>query len=390
MSPLILVFAIFVIALCVAVGCAESGSSSKGSAKTSHKSRASVTLRVLVVNEPELVEAINRLRGDWESQGSGPMSATAASWGDLANAKSIDADVVVFPSRYLGELSLRGLLRPVRTNILESEEFKANDLFPLVRQELIRWGGAVMALPLGVHIATAADAKEGLALSLLAQAAPRVVSPDRVDILFDADTMKPRIAEPEFVEALAELVAIRKSPSQNADAGADKSAAANEPQAKSGNDRRRSSVPVIGYDDRLAGVTSSTRNAASAFRLLKWLARPETSSRLAGRGDRHSPVRRSLASSAKWYGDELTVEQRSERSRLLDEQLGGEWCLLIPRIPGIDEYLAVLDEAVNATANGDVEGKAALAKAAQRWDEITDSRGRELQREAYLKHLGVD
>jgi hypothetical protein len=62
---------------------------------------------------------------------------------------------------------------------------------------------------------------------------------------------------------------------------------------------------------------------------------------------------------------------------------------LVPRIPGVDEYLAALDEAVDETVRLGAAPQDALAKAAQRWEEITDARGRDSQRPAYWKHLGI-
>src|SRR3954447_18734866 len=114
--------------------------------------RASVALRVLVVNEPAVADAINRLRGEWTERSGGQLSATAGQWKEVAAAKNVDADVVIFPSRYLGELCTRGWLQPVRASVLDGDEFNGRDVFPLLRRELMRWGGEVMALPLGVQV----------------------------------------------------------------------------------------------------------------------------------------------------------------------------------------------------------------------------------------------
>src|ERR1700675_534418 len=70
-----------------------------------------VALRVLVVNDLALAEAIGRLRGEWAERFGGTLTAETKAWADLADAKSLDADVVVFPTRYLGELYTRGWLR---------------------------------------------------------------------------------------------------------------------------------------------------------------------------------------------------------------------------------------------------------------------------------------
>ena len=66
--------------------------------------RASVALRVLVVNEPGVAEAINRLRGEWAERSGGELSATSRPWKEVAGAKSIEADVVIFPIAVSGRI----------------------------------------------------------------------------------------------------------------------------------------------------------------------------------------------------------------------------------------------------------------------------------------------
>src|SRR5262249_35022845 len=148
--------------------------------------RASGALRVLVVNEPAVAEAINRLRGEWAERSGGQLSASAAEWKDVAGAKNLDADVIVFPSRYLGELCARGWLQPVRTSVLEGDTFNAADIFPLVRHELMRWGGDTMALPFGVQVTLPGVANASHpGLSFLALAASSGVTNEREGALFD-------------------------------------------------------------------------------------------------------------------------------------------------------------------------------------------------------------
>src|SRR5437763_9074751 len=117
-------------------------------AKPQSTPRASVALRVLVVNEPGVADAINRLRGEWAERSGGELNTNSRTWLEVASSKELDTDVIIFPSRYLGELCVRHWLRPVRQSVLDSPEFNAADIFPLIRRELIKWGGEVMALPL--------------------------------------------------------------------------------------------------------------------------------------------------------------------------------------------------------------------------------------------------
>jgi hypothetical protein len=353
------------------VGCADTESGSDGGiTHNASEPRPSVTLRVLVVNEPELLEAIGRLRGEWTERSGGQLSASGVTWQEIAKAENVGADLIVFPSRYLGELCLRKWLRPVRAGVLESESLDAADFFPMVRRDLIAWDGQAMALPLGVHVAINPKAVErDSAVALLVEAAPEVVSNDRIGTLFDTETMRPRITEPPFVDALARL------------------AKSNESGAPREDSSRR--VPVLGFADRLIAVTSGSRNAASAFELAEWLASADISSQFARAGDGAMPVRRSLASSAAWYDSNFSASERADLGKRVEAALSVQRGLIVPRIAGVDEYMAALDEAVNDAASKKTVPQAALEKAAKRWEEITDAHGRDAQRAAYLKHLGI-
>jgi hypothetical protein len=327
---------------------------------------------VLVVNEPEVAKAIMRLRGEWAELSGGEVEAVDTTWPDLAKAEKLDADVIVFPSRYLGELCVRGLLRPVRESVLESESVNADDLFPVVQRELMKWGGEVAALPLGIDLVTAPHRSSSApSMLLLAQAAPNVVSNERLGTLFEVETMKPRMAEPAFVEALQKLVT-----NEGKGAGAESPDSAR--------------VPVLGYNDRLVAVTASSRNTASAFKLLAWLSSADISTQLVGDGARQLPPRMSLASSSRWYDSALSASDRSKFANDLKTALSQDKALIVPRIPGIDDYLAALDDAVNSAVANGVPPEEALAEASRRWEDITDLRGRDEQRQAYMKHLGID
>jgi hypothetical protein len=328
-------------------------------------------LRVLVLNDVPLAEAIGRLRGEWREQSGGELTATSKPWNEVAAAESIDADLLIFPTRYLGELCVRDQLRPVRKSVLDDKSLDFEDIFPLVRRQLITWGGQVMALPLGIDLPNSSNASRlSPGKSLLVAVAANVVSANRSGDVFDPDTMKPRITEPVFVEALRRFLSAEERP------------APLEPPAK-----RR--VPVLGLGDRLAAVTTASRNAASAFRLLAWLATPDVSTQFARIGDGTMPVRKSLAESPVWYDSKLGAGERAELGKTSEAALSGNECLIVPRIPGVDQYMAALDEAVANVVAGQAKPEDALKQAAQKWEKITDTHGRETQRRAYLKHLGI-
>ena len=122
--------------------------------------------------------------------------------------------------------------------------------------------------------------------------------------------MKPRITEPAFVDALGQLAER---------AHADE---AKKPES----DSKQLLIPVLGFNDRLIAVTASSRNAASAFKLLEWLALPETVSQFARVGGDWLPPRRSVASSSSWYDSTLSTAQRTERSTsLMPRSVANAW-----------------------------------------------------------------
>jgi multiple sugar transport system substrate-binding protein len=354
-------------------GCPRNQQSQVAESGCAPATRASVALRVLVVNDPPLVEAVNRLRGEWAERSGGELNAVPTTWAELAHSKKIDADLIVFPSRYLGELCARELLRPVRSSVLEDEDLKFADIFSIVRNDLIKWNHETFALPLGIDpSAISPNLTSPDAITLLTVAAPQAISNERLGVLFDADTMKPRITDPAFVEALGKLPLLSKEGPREVSSSA------------------APIIPVLGENDRLVAVTASSRNAASAFKLLEWLALPETSSQFARIGGSWLAPRHSLATSASWFDASLTASDRADRGKKIEAALGGEQSLVLPRIPALDDYLAALDAAVKSAVVDKTPPSTALQTAADRWEQITNEQGRDKQRRAYLAHLGID
>jgi ABC-type glycerol-3-phosphate transport system substrate-binding protein len=326
----------------------------------------SVALRVLVVNDPALAEAIGRLRGEWQEVSGGELTAVAKPWNEILAADSLDADVIVFPTRYMGELSSRGWLRPVRKSVLEDKALDFNDFFPLIRRRLIVWDGETMALPLGIDFPGATINWDSAgAVPYLVAVAPKLVEPTRTGDLFDPETMKPRIDDP----ALAALF--------------------HKDLESSTESQAVGRVPVLGFGDRMASVTTASRNAASAFKLLAWLASADVSTQLARAGSGAQPARKSLAASATWYSSGITEGERSAAGKNLQAALEGDEALIVPRIPGVDQYMAALQAAMKRVAIDKANPEDALKEAAAKWEQFTDARGRDAQRQAYLKHLGI-
>jgi hypothetical protein len=393
-------------------------------------------LRVLVVNDPPLATAINRLRGEWTEREGGTFAAESKPWVDVAAADNIDTDVIVFPMRYLGEMADR--LRPIRESVSGSRLHDIEDLLPLVRQKLGVYGGRSLAFPIGVQVPLVGYYDEWLqpgsapppaswqehhalvsrvgeappvwpardaidnwpAIMLLARAAAYACHPRQESPLFDPVSMAPRIAGPPFVRALDEwLNETRSSISASADntpkgilhwaelPGTEQvfnqSTGEWEPVP---NISRR--VPFLAGGTLIA-VTGTSRNAASAFELAAWLSSSEIVSKIVPAGTVLLPCRRSnLPLADRWIADSTDRGGRAKVAHVVEAALTSDDCLMVPRIPGVDKYLAELANAVEIALRGELSPASALEQGTSRWNDITDGLGRDSQRRAYLNHLG--
>jgi len=421
---------VFLALFCLfSIGCREQTQVSKEAEIPTVSPRAAVKLTLLVVDDPDLAKGIQLLSGEWSERSSGDLVVKAVSLAELLSAESLTADVVIYPSRQLGALVSRQWLRPVRQSVLNDSDLDYSDLLPVLRDQWMRLGGEVWAVPLGemplvlgwYGVAPTESPKTWEQLDdspnaarqstntefefpLAAEFISRVVSAtppvDRASLFFEPESMDARLDEPQMMRALEQ---IRRTDGEDdtSDESSyqvtlpprDKQLADNlTPLLPSGEmfnaslDRwektSSDAAPVIlGFSGRLVSVTSSSRNAASAFKLLPWLVSGTTGGRLSQRSKATLWFRSSQVSQAsKW----LPAQSAAENATWLTQSLSKRDAYLVPRLPGIDNYLAALNEALE---NKSISG--ALTHAETVWNAITDSQGREQQRSAFRQHLGL-
>ena len=241
--------------LLLLAGCPRPGPEEDG--HSGHLPPGDVTLRLLVVDDPAMAAAIERLQPVWTDQTGSEFQVAQVSQSDLDEAKVLEADAVICASHLLGELAQAKWIVPVPENLLENDEEAWSEVFSLLRARETVWATKVVAVPFGSPVLTCyyrADLLEGLgrrpprtwaeyhALAellsnreklgdaapadgkpwfgaveplgpgwagtvLLARAAPYATHRENYSTLFDIDTMEPLIAGPPFVRALEELVA---------------------------------------------------------------------------------------------------------------------------------------------------------------------------------------
>jgi hypothetical protein len=120
--------------------------------------------------------------------------------------------------------------------------------------------------------------------------------------------------------------------------------------------------------------------------LLAWLASGETATQLGSRSHATVWFRHSQASRAdRWVSD----RGGEQTAALVTRLLSSDNYFLLPRLPGIDRYLAVLNEAVGQAIRGVLPPEKALESAGDQWNKLTESLGRSQQLLAYRRHLGL-
>ncbi len=272
-------------------------------------------------------------------------------------------------------------------------------------------------------------------ITLLARAAPYASHRGNYSVLFNVDTMEPLIAGPPFVRALEELVAAAGSgdvPQLKYDPTAVRKAfwegrcglaltwptAADTIAAKPGEsfrvgfvaapgsldvynvadkrwEQRRDSedrrVPLLASSGRLGVVLKTSPYPEAAFQLIMWLSDKQWSQQVSPVSPATTLFRQShLTAPGIWVEKQIPISQAADYAELTSDTFAGEQQLLVPRIPGCDEYLAALDEAVTQAVRGKQKPQEALTQAADRWREITKRLGLESQRTAYNSSIGLD
>ena len=109
----------------------------------------------MVLDDPQLAEALNRWQYEWKTLSGGSYTVTSVqnalpmNWGHMQ-------DVVIYPATLLGELAEKKSILPIRTRLLEQEEYVFSDVFPLLTDQVARWGDKTYAISLGSPVFTLA------------------------------------------------------------------------------------------------------------------------------------------------------------------------------------------------------------------------------------------
>jgi multiple sugar transport system substrate-binding protein len=307
----------------------------------------------------------------------------------------------------------------------------ANDWAPPATWETYReWIGAGTA---DAKPTASPQADRSAAFSLIARALAYTEPSQRAEALFSAEDMTPGVAAAPFVRALGEIKEEAKTAS-DADAltfakavsavrdgkavatlgwpsllqyensaGAESQELAvfsplpmaeqvySQSQADWENQNFPRPMTLLGVEGRLVAVCHSSRNAVTAFKLCQWLTTGDIAVQLSSRSSGTLWYRASQSGKyARWTGGEETNDAAEPVTKVVAEALAVETPVMVPRIPAIDQYMAVLAAAVRDAAPGEEGSKTALAEVVAKWEAITNRLERERQLRSYRRHLGID
>ncbi len=270
-------------------------------------------------------------------------------------------------------------------------------------------------------------------LVLLARAAPYALHRGYIALWFDVDSMQPLIASPPFERALTELAASSDAalldwtprdalervlrgdalaaitwPTRHVQGDANVSLpdgalrVAQLPGAVEAwhrgreqwtpRDREREGerVTLIGAAGRMAAVLKRSRQRSAVANLLVWFCGEQWGAQIGSASAATTLVRRQqLDDLAPWVPPQLGETAASQYAETLRSAMLGSSTALAPRVPAHDEYLAALDSAVADVVRKETSPTEALAAAAQTWESITERLGRDAQRLAYRRSLGL-
>lgn len=412
--------------LLLLVGCADGKTASKTTQESPQPRLVASKLKILVVEDPEISAGLQLLSGEWTERSGGELVIEQSTASDFFAAEEQSFDLIIYPSRYVGGLVQRKWIRPMRKSVLESEEAALNELFPLVRDHSQRYGGAVYGLSLGeppLMLQLEGDSQEGarvtwkktttsqspldypFAVALIARGVSYGQGRSGALELFNPDTMQPQMDTPPFVRALQELIDRETSDEPIVEGQlswptfrSDQSLSfAPLPipeevyhplrEAWVENDLERP-VTVLGATGRMVSVSRKTRNSSSAFKLLTWLISEETFRQVSPRSEATVWFRKSQTRAVGRSADRGSIDE--QLASAVGEMLSSPYYFSIPRIPGIDEYLKSLNHAVETAIRDQQDAKRVLAAATEQWDSLTDQLGRQQQRTAYRRHLGIE
>ncbi len=271
--------------------------------------------------------------------------------------------------------------------------------------------------------------------TFLGRASAYAKYPGDPSLFFDVDTMKPRVNNAGFVQALEDYVAIKKfgpPGEENFDVGdvrsqfpggqtalaldwADVGVICQDPKAsvvqgkcgtvilpgsqmvfnsKTGKMEdlgKVSHAPFLAFGGWTIGVTKFSTHADAAFDFAAYMGSKELAGALATMPNSGvNPNRASVLDNLDlWIKSGMDKNDAVEYLAAIKQTIQDPNNILDLRIPGAFEYFDALDTGVTKAIAGEMKAKDALDQVAKDWDAITDRLGRDKQKKFYSDSLNL-
>ena len=150
-------------------------------------------------------------------------------------------------------------------------------------------------------------------------------------------------------------------------------------------------VPLMEVAGRVGVVTANCPSPETAAQLLLWLSGDQWNRQVSGASAATTLFRQSDTRSAQaWVEAPAPPAAATQYAESVRQSLSHSQCLSALRIPGRNEYLAALDEAVAEAVRGKRTPEESLERVASRWREITERLTTSQQKSAYRHSMGMD
>lgn len=148
-------------------------------------------------------------------------------------------------------------------------------------------------------------------------------------------------------------------------------------------------VPLLGIDGWVGVVLKTSERKSDAFQFLFWLSVEQASEFTAKLPEVTMYRSEHLTMFRNWVESPVPPPAAIEYGLLVREMLEKPVSLVCLPLPGREEYLKALDEAVAKAVCGEASPREALRAAAERWQAITDKFGRDRQLQAFKHSMNL-
>ena len=149
-------------------------------------------------------------------------------------------------------------------------------------------------------------------------------------------------------------------------------------------------VPLIGSSGMLVSASNSSQQQRNGIDVMTWMTSKPMSGILSQESPQAGMSRKvHLANPGPWLGTSFSADHAAQFADYMNGLEGTRRVLISLRIPGAEQYLQVLDDAVRDSILNHANAVETLASAASQWISIVAEKGMPEQKRAYRQSMGL-